>query len=104
MGSILKLQVSPTEPTSITNRTHTAGVHQKAVLNNSYVYEAHDLKNFGVDKKQLFLGPLSGKNLIYYYLREIEYYDLSQEQAAEIAKEFKSKSAEMNKKTDRRQY
>ncbi len=98
MGSILKLQVSPTEPTSITNRTHTAGVHQKAVLNNPYVYEAHDLKNFGVDKKQLFLGPLSGKNLIYYYLREIEYYDLTQEQASGIAKEFKSKSAEMNKK------
>ena len=98
MGSIIKLQVSPTEPVSITNRTHTAGVHQKAVLNNPYVYEAHDLKNFGVDKKQLFLGPLSGKNLIYYYLREIEYYDLTQEQATEIAKEFKSESAEMNKK------
>jgi len=98
MGSILKLHVSPTEPVSITNRTHAAGVHQKAVLNNPYVYEAHDLKNFGVDKKQLFLGPLSGKNLIHYYLREIEYYDLTQDQAAEIAKEFKSKSAEMNKK------
>ena len=98
MGSILKLQVSPSEPVSITNRTHTAGVHQKAVLNNPYVYEAHGLRNFGVDKKQLFLGPLSGKNLIYYYLREIEYYDLTQEQATEIAKEFKSKSTEMNKK------
>ncbi|MEK7177936.1 MAG: LeuA family protein [Patescibacteria group bacterium] len=98
MGSIIKLHVSPTEPVSITNRTHTAGVHQKAVLNNHYVYEAHDLKNFGVEKNQLFLGPLSGKNLIYYYLREIEYYDLTQEQAAEIAKEFKSKSPEMNKK------
>jgi len=98
MGSILKLQVSPTESVSITNRTHTAGVHQKAVLNNPYVYEAHDLKNFGVDKNQLFLGPLSGKNLIYYYLREIEYYDLTLDQASEIAKEFKSKSSEMNKK------
>lgn len=98
MGSILKLHVSPTEPVSITNRTHTAGVHQKAVLNNPYIYEAHDLKNFGVEKNQLFLGPLSGKNLIYYYLREIEYYDLTPDQAAEIAKEFKSKSAEMNKK------
>lgn len=98
MGSILKLHVSPTEPVSITNRTHTAGVHQKAVLNNPYVYEAHDLKNFGVDKKQLFLGPLSGKNLIYYYLREIEYFDLTQDQAAEIASEFKSQSAKMNRK------
>jgi homocitrate synthase len=98
MASILKLQVPSTEPVSITNRTHTAGVHQKAVLNNPYVYEAHDLKNFGVDKKQLFLGPLSGKNLIYYYLREIKFYDLTQEQAAEIAKEFKSISIQMNKK------
>lgn len=98
MGSIMKIHVSPTEPVSITNRTHTAGVHQKAVLNNPYVYETHDLKKFGIDKNQLLLGPLSGKNLIYYYLREIEYYDLTQEQASEIAKEFKSRSSEMNKK------
>ncbi len=98
MGSILKLQVPANEPVSITNRTHTAGVHQKAVLNNNFVYEAHDLKNFGVEKNQLFLGPLSGKNLIYYYLREVEYYDLTLDQATKIAKEFKSKSAKMNKK------
>ena len=98
MGSILKLQVSPAEPVSITNRTHTAGVHQKAVLNNPYVYEAHNLKIFGVEKNQLLLGPLSGKNLIYYYLREIEYYDLTLDQAAKISQEFKSKSGEMNKK------
>src|SRR3989338_5580325 len=98
IGSILKLQVSPAEPVSITNRTHTAGVHQKAVLNNPYVYEAHNLKIFGVEKNQLLLGPLSGKNLIYYYLREIEYYDLTLDQAAKISQEFKSKSGEMNKK------
>lgn len=97
MGSILKLQVPSSEPVSITNRTHTAGVHQKAVLNSSHVYEAHDLKIFGVNKNQLLLGPLSGKNLIYYYLREIQFYDLSMEQATEIAREFKSRSREMNK-------
>lgn len=98
MGSILKLQVPTSEPVSLTNRTHTAGVHQKAVLNNPYVYEAHDLKIFGVNSNNLLLGPLSGKNLIYYYLREFQYYDITLEQAAEIALEFKSKSSEMNKK------
>jgi len=98
MGLILKLHVPANEPVSITNRTHTAGVHQKAVLNNSYVYEGHDLKIFGVNKNQLLLGPLSGKNLIYYYLREFQYYDLTKDQALAIAKEFKSKSHEMNKK------
>jgi len=98
MGSILKHQVPPNEPVSITNRTHTAGVHQKAVLNNPYVYEAHDLSIFGVTSNNLLLGPLSGKNLIHYYLREIQFYDVTFEKAAEIAAEFKSKSSEMNKK------
>jgi len=98
MGSIIKLQVPSSEPVSITNRTHTAGVHQKAVINNPCVYEAHDLKIFGVNNNQLLLGPLSGKNLIYYYLREFKYYDITMDQAVEIAKEFKSKSHEMSKK------
>jgi len=68
------------------------------VLNNPYVYEAHDLSIFGVTSNNLLLGPLSGKNLIHYYLREIQFYDVTFEKAAEIAAEFKSKSSEMNKK------
>ena len=89
MGSILKSHVPYNEPISITNRTHTAGVHQKAVLRNNKVYEGVDLATFGVSSKQLLLGPLSGWNLIYYFLREVKFYDVSQEQAKVIAKEFK---------------
>ncbi|MDO8610621.1 MAG: LeuA family protein, partial [bacterium] len=72
MGSILKAQVPYTEPVSLTNRTHTAGVHQKAILNNKKVYEAHNLEQFGVSNNQVLLGPLSGWNLIYYYLKEVD--------------------------------
>ncbi len=89
MGSILKYHVPYNEPVSVTNRTHTAGVHQKAVLSNKIVYEAMDLRRFGVTKNQLLLGPLSGWNLIYYYLREFKNYDISKDQAKEITVIFK---------------
>jgi homocitrate synthase len=97
MGSILKLQVPYTEPVSLTNRTHTAGVHQKAVLNNASVYEAHNLADFGVSKSQVLLGPLSGWNLIYYYLKEVENYIITPEAAKEITKEFKIRTGRINK-------
>jgi homocitrate synthase len=89
MASILGTLVPYSEPVSLTNRTHTAGVHQKAVLNEKKVYEAHNLHDFGVDKNQLLLGPLSGFNLIYYYLKEVENYAISREQAKQITEEFK---------------
>ena len=89
MGSILKYHVPYNEPVSVTNRTHTAGVHQKAVLSNKIVYEAMDLRRFGVTKNQLLLGPLSGWNLIYYYLREFKNYDITKDQAKEITEIFK---------------
>lgn len=98
MGSILKLHVPYNEPVSLTNRTHTAGVHQKAALNHHAIYEAHNLQKFGVTRNQLLLGPLSGWNLIYYYLREIDYYDATPVQAKEIAQEFKQKAHTINKK------
>jgi homocitrate synthase len=97
MGSILQWHVPYTEPVSLTNRTHTAGVHQKAVLNNRTVYEAHDLSLFGVNKNEMLLGPLSGWNLVYYYLREVENYNITAEDAKEITKEFKAKATEMGK-------
>lgn len=89
MGSILKTQVPFTEPVSLTNRTHIAGVHQKAVLNNKKVYEAHSLEKFGVTQKQLLLGPLAGWNFIFYYLKEIKGFLISKEEAKSIAKDFK---------------
>ena len=98
MASILNLHVPHTEPVSLTNRTHTAGVHQKAVLNDKIVYEAHDLSRFGVNKNQLLLGPLSGWNLIFYYLKEVENFDITSEIAMEVAKEFKKRVKEINKK------
>jgi homocitrate synthase len=97
MASILGTLVPYTEPVSLTNRTHTAGVHQKAVLNEKKVYEAHNLHDFGVDKNQLLLGPLSGWNLIYYYLKEVENFIISKEQARQVAQEFKSRTAEIGR-------
>ena len=97
MGSILKAQVPYNEPVSVTNRTHTAGVHQKAVLNNAGVYEAMDLRRFGVTKNQLLLGPLSGWNLVYYYLREFKGYDLTKDQAQLITTDFKRQVGRINR-------
>lgn len=98
MGSILKWHVPYNEPVSLTNRTHTAGVHQKAVINHHGLYEAHDLHKFGVTRNQLLLGPLSGWNLIYYYLREIDYFDVTPDQAKEIAKLFKKQVDRITKR------
>lgn len=97
MGSILKCQVPYSEPISLTNRTHTAGVHQKAVIEKKEVYEAHDLSVWGVDSNSLLLGPLSGWNLVFYYLREMGNYELTVEQAKEISKIFKSNIQKINK-------
>lgn len=97
MGTILGIQVPYTEPVSLTNRTHTAGVHQKAVLNKKDVYEGHNLEIFGVNKNQMFLGPLSGWNLIYYYLKEIKGFVITKDQTKEIAKEFKECVDQINK-------
>lgn len=97
MGSLLRMHVPATEPVSLTNRTHTAGVHQKAVLNNSTMYEAHGLSHFGITRNELLLGPLSGWNLIYYYLREVKYYDVQPGQAKVIAQEFKSQTEKISR-------
>ncbi len=93
MASILKIQVPWYEPVSLTNRTHIAGVHQKAVLAKQG-YEAHHLENFGVLSNQLLLGPLSGWNFIYYYLKEIGNYIITEEQAKEISSEFRKKQSQ----------
>lgn len=98
MASILKMQVPYTEPVSLTNRTHTAGVHQKAILRNTKVYEAHSLDKFGVTKNQVLLGPLSGWNLIHYFLREVQGFEITKEQAQEIASLFKAQATRLTKK------
>jgi homocitrate synthase len=98
MGSILKCQVPYSEPVSLTNRTHTAGVHQKAVISNPEVYEAHSLTSWGVDSNAMLLGPLSGWNLIYYYLHEVGNYELNIEDSKAIAKNFKNNIHKISKK------
>jgi len=91
MGAILKTQVPYNEPVSLTNRTHIAGVHQNAILKEKSNYETHSLEEFGVTKNQLLLGPLSGWHFVYYYLKEVKNYLISEEEAKEITKEFKNK-------------
>jgi homocitrate synthase len=87
----LKMLVPSKEPVSLTNRTHTAGVHQNAVLHNSATYEAYPLDLFGVSETEILLGPLSGWNIIHYFLKEIRYYELDEALAKQIALVFKER-------------
>jgi homocitrate synthase len=90
-ASKLKKLVPSKEPVSLTNRTHTAGVHQKAVLNSTLSYEPFPLDQFGVSESEMLLGPLSGWNMIYYFLKEIKYYNLGEGTARKIAAVFKER-------------
>ena len=87
----LRMLVPSTEPVSLTNRTHTAGVHQSAVVRGAASYEAHPLDNFGVSESGILLGPLSGWNIIHYFLKEIRYYQIDEETARRIARVFKER-------------
>lgn len=98
MADKLKTLVPPKEPVSLTNRTHTAGVHQGAVLHDSAAYEAHPLDLFGVSEQDILLGPLSGWNVVHYFLREINYFDIDEETARQVAARFKDSTAELNGK------
>lgn len=91
LASKLNKLVQSKEPVSLTNRTHTAGVHQKAVLNDAATYEAHPLDQFGVSESEILLGPLSGWNIIYYFLKEIKYFEIDRETARKIAQVYKAR-------------
>ena len=85
----LKMLVPANEPVSLTNRTHTAGVHQKAVLNHPSTYEAQPLDQFGVSEREILLGPLSGWNVIHYFLHEIRGFHVGESLSREITARFK---------------
>ena len=91
MADKLKMLVPPKEPVCLTNRTHSAGVHQKAVINSASTYEAHPLDLFGVNETEILLGPLSGWNTIHYFLKEIRYYQLEESTARQITSVFKER-------------
>jgi len=95
LASKLNMLVSDKEPVSLTNRTHIAGVHQRAVLNDAIAYEAHPLDQFGVTEAQILLGPLSGWNMIYYFLKEIKYFKLEPSVAKAVTKVFKERVYDM---------
>jgi len=87
----LKKLVPAKEPVSLTNRTHTAGVHQNAVLRSASAYEAHPLDQFGVSESDILLGPLSGWNVIHYFLKEIRYFEIDDVTAKEVTAVFKQR-------------
>jgi len=91
LASKLNKLVQSKEPVSLTNRTHTAGVHQNAVLNDAATYEAHPLDQFGVTESEILLGPLSGWNVVYYFLKEIKYFEVDRATAREITRVFKAR-------------
>ena len=92
----LKMLVPPKEPVCLTNRTHTAGVHAGAILNDASTYEAHPLDLFGVSERDILLGPLSGWNVIHYFLHEIHYFQLDEATAREITARFKERVYSIN--------
>jgi homocitrate synthase len=96
MADKLKTLVPPKEPVSLTNRTHTAGVHQGAVLNDSVAYEAHPLDLFGVSEQDILLGPLSGWNVVHYFLKEINYFDIDEDTARRVTAHFKDNVGQLN--------
>jgi homocitrate synthase len=96
MADKLKTLVPSKEPVSLTNRTHTAGVHQGAILQDSGTYEAHSLDLFGVSEQDILLGPLSGWNVVHYFLKEIHYFDIDEATARQVTAHFKENTAELN--------
>ncbi len=91
MADKLKKLVPSKEPVSLTNRTHAAGVHQKAVLNNPLAYEAHPLDLFGVTESEILLGPLSGWNVVHYYLQEIKGFNIGEGMSKKVTAVFKER-------------
>jgi homocitrate synthase len=89
MADKLKTLVPSKEPVSLTNRTHTAGVHQGAVLRDAATYEALPMDLFGVSERDILLGPLSGWNMVHYFLKEIHYFQIDEPTARQIAAGFK---------------
>jgi homocitrate synthase len=65
-------------------------------LNDASTYEAHPLDLFGVSETEILLGPLSGWNIIHYFLKEIRYYQLDEATAKEIATLFKQRVYELS--------
>lgn len=95
-ANILGMQVPTTEPVSLTNRTHSAGVHTSAVLKGTTAYEAHNLQAFGVNERRLLLGSLSGRHMIQYYLTNIlNFVGVTEEIACAIYSQFKQRFPEM---------
>jgi homocitrate synthase len=91
MADKIKMLVPHTEPVCLTNRTHAAGVHGKAVINNSETYEAHPLDQFGVSESEVLLGPLTGWNVIHYFLHEICGFDVDDDKAKAITATYKKR-------------
>jgi homocitrate synthase len=91
MADKLRKLVPSKEPVSLTNRTHAAGVHQKAMINSSVTYEAHPLDQFGVTESEILLGPLSGWNIIHYFLKEICGFTVDEATAKAISAAFKER-------------
>jgi homocitrate synthase len=96
LANIIGIQVPITEPVSLTNRTHSAGVHTSAVLKGSGAYEAHDLQRFGVNERRLLLNPLSGWHVIEYYLTNVlNFVGVTEDIAKAITERFKQRTEEI---------
>lgn len=95
LADILKSHVPWTQLVTLTNRTHSAGVHINAINRAPETYEAHPLHLFGVTTQRLLINQLAGHNTLSYFLREIEGYDITDDSLLVLGREFKQKTKEM---------
>lgn len=101
VANIMGMQVPYTEPVSLTNNTHSAGVHTGAMLRNESAYKAHPLEAFGLSTARLLLGPLSGWHAVDYYLTHIlKYEQVTEPLAREITTIFKDKYSHGSQQRD----
>ena len=89
VAKVLGIDIPYSEPVSLINKTHVAGVHQAAVLKVRQSYETQSLERFGLNQSRVLLGPLTGWHAIKNYIREVFKIEISEDQAKTITKEFK---------------
>jgi len=89
VAKVLGIDIPYSEPISLINKSHVAGVHQAAILKMKQSYETQSLENFGLKKSRILLGPLTGWHAIKNYIQQVFKYEISEEEAKTITKEFK---------------
>lgn len=68
---------------------HESGIHQHGVLANAKTYEIMTPESIGLKNNQMVLGKHSGRHAFEEKLKELQYYNLTNEQISEAFSKFK---------------